>query len=930
MPLSRQEIKQNAVKFAKEWASENREEAESQSFWNEFFAVFGVKRRSVASFEQKVRNIKGQFGSIDLFWSGRLLAEHKSRGKSLEKAASQAFEYIQNLTSDGRNDEIPRYIIVSNFATIVLYDLEPDEGDAEKLEFPLADLHKHVDAFAFIAGYKVHKPKPEDPANIIASELMGQVHDTLFASGYSGHSLERFLVRTLFCLFAEDTGIFEPDAFTAFIEQHTKDDGDDLGLRLSQFFDTLDTPIVKRQKNLDESLSSLQYIDGGLFEETLRPPICNRSIRNALLAATRFDWSRISPAIFGSLFQSVMDPNARRACGAHYTTEDNILKVIRPLFLDELRAEFEKVKSGKSAANRAKLQQFHDKLGRLTFFDPACGCGNFLVLAYRELRRLEMDVFEALHTTGQKLFDATFFSQVDVDQFYGIEIVEFPARIAETALWLMDHQMNLEASVRFGNYFVRLPLQKSAKIVHGNALRMDWTEVLPKEKCSYILGNPPFVGKQYQNATQKEDVQLVCQGVRNFGNLDYVACWYIKAARYIQGTKIPVGFVSTNSITQGEQVEFLWEELYKWNIGIFFAYPSFIWTSEARGKAHVHCVIIGFSVAPIDKRVLFEEVKGIITSKSVSSISPYLVEGPEHYVSSRRVPLCNIPEMIYGSKPADGGFLMVSEDERRNLSKNHPECLTYLRPILGSEEFINGIKRWCFWLVGVNPRDIMSIPEIKRRVELVKDFRLNSKKEPTRRDAEIPTLFTEIRQPTTKYLLVPRVSSETRLYIPIGWVSAKTIASDAVFVVPNAKLYHFGVLTSMMHNVWMRRVCGRLKSDYRYSAKIVYNNFIWPEHVTEEQQKRIAEKAQAVLDARALYPDNTLADLYARGYMPKELLKAHHELDRAVDRAYRKEPFTSDEDRLAFLFGLYEKLTTKPEPLWTTEKTGKKTAKRKK
>ncbi|MGL4595603.1 MAG: DNA methyltransferase, partial [Thermoguttaceae bacterium] len=725
MPLSWTEIRERAVKFSQDWNDSSREKSDAQTFWNEFFSVFGVQRRTVASFEEPVKNIKGQYGYIDLFWRGKLLAEHKSAGKDLTKAASQAFEYIQCLKNQGRDDEIPQYVAISDFRTMILYNLEPDEDDLPVQEISVKELHKHIHSFAFIPGYKVHKLKKEDPANIQAAELMGKIHDVLFANGYSGHNLERFLVRILFCLFAEDTGIFEPNAFTAFIENCTREDGADLGRGIAELFEVLNTPDNQRQKNLDEFLVSMRYINGGLFEEPLKMPACNRAIRNALLSATRFDWSHISPAIFGSMFQCVMDPEARRACGAHYTTEENILKVIRPLFLDDLRNEFNKIKSSK-----AKLNAFHEKLGNLTFFDPACGCGNFLVLAYRELRRLEMDVFEKLHKSGQKFLDTAFVSQVDVDQFYGIEIVEFPVRIAETALWLMDHQMNIEASERFGNYYVRLPLQKSAKIVHGNALQLDWNDVLPKQKCSFILGNPPFVGKNYRSKEQTEDIQLVCQGVRNFGSLDYVACWYIKAAKYIQETVIPVGFVSTNSIAQGEQVEFLWEELYKWSIHINFAYQTFVWTSEAKGKAHVHCVIIGFSAASKEKKQLFAEAGKTFFVKSVSSISPYLFEGSDIYVTSRRTPLCTVPEMVYGSKPADGGFLMVSNAERKLLAKHHPECIPYLRPILGSEEFINNIKRWCFWLVDVNPREIMSIPEIRRRVEQVKAFRLQSKKEP--------------------------------------------------------------------------------------------------------------------------------------------------------------------------------------------------------
>ena len=906
MPLSWNEIKSRAVNFSKEWSGERREDAEAQSFWNDFFEVFGVRRRTVASFEEKVRNIKGQFGFIDLFWRGRLLAEHKSYGKSLDKAASQAFEYIQCLKDENRDDEIPRYVIVSDFAKIVLYDLEPEEGDPPVLTVPIRDLHKHVHAFAFIPGYKIHRSHKEDTANIKAAELMGRVHDALAASGYAGHTLERFLVRVLFCLFAEDTGIFEPNAFTTYIEQSTREDGDDLGPRLGQLFDVLDTPEDKRQKNLDELLASLRYVNGGLFEETLRIPACNQDIRNAVLAATRFDWSRISPAVFGSLFQSVMDPEARRQCGAHYTTEENIMKVIRPLFLDDLRAEFEKVKS-----NKTKLQEFHKKLSSLTFFDPACGCGNFLVLAYRELRLLEMDVLEILFKDGQKFLDSDFVSQVDVNQFYGIEIVEFPVRIAETALWLMDHQMNVLASERFGQYYVRLPLRKSAKIVHDNALRFDWENVLPKEKCSYILGNPPFVGKQFQTQEQKNDMSLVLQSIKGFGVLDYVACWYFKAAEYIQHTSIHVGFVSTNSVAQGEQVGILWAELFANGVKINFGYSTFVWSSEARGKAHVHCVIVGFSVCEKPEKRLFNEQDGSIAVRAVQNINPYLVEGNDVVLLSRSKPICPVPEIVFGSMPNDGGHLLFSDEEKKEFLKLEPGAKEWFRPFLGADEFINGISRWCLWLTDISPSELRALPEVMRRVELVKAHRIQSKRETTRKLAQTPSVFGEIRQPEKgTYILIPRVSSERRTYIPIGFIKNQTIASDATLIFPKAMLFHFGILTSTMHMDWMRRICGRLKSDYRYSAQVVYNNFPWPANVSEANRKKVEEKAKTVLDVRKQFPDSSLADMYDPTCMPVVLLKSHRELDKAVDRCYRSKPFRDEQERLEFLFEMYEKLTT--------------------
>jgi len=904
-PLSWIEIKARALEFAKEWAGEQREGAEAQTFWNDFFDVFGVRRRTVAAFEEKVRNIKGQFGFIDLFWRGKLLAEHKSYGKSLDKAASQAFEYIQCLKDENRDDEIPRYVIVSDFAKIVLYDLEPvpEDGDPPVLVFPIKDLHKHVHAFAFIPGYKIHHSHKEDAANIKAAELMGRVHDALAISGYSGHALERFLVRVLFCLFAEDTGIFEPNAFTTFVEQNTREDGTDLGPQLAQLFDVLDTPEPKRQKNLDELLASFRYVNGGLFEETLRIPACNRAIRDAILTATRFDWCRISPAVFGSLFQSVMDPEARRRCGAHYTTEENIMKVIRPLFLDELRAEFEKYKS-----NKNKLQEFHAKLASLTFFDPACGCGNFLVLAYRELRLLEMDVLEVLFKKGERFLGSDFISQVNVDQFYGIEIVEFPVRIAETALWLMDHQMNMLASERFGQYYVRLPLKKSAKIVFGNALRIDWNDVLSKQKCSYILGNPPFVGAKYQDAVQKEDIRLVFGKMPNVGLLDYVSCWYFKAAEYIQNTHIQVGYVSTNSITQGEQVGVLWSFLFDRGINIRFAYRTFVWSSEAKGKAHVHCVIIGFSLSEPVNRWIFESDGNTLTKRKVARISRYLVDADDIVVTNRREPLCDVPKLAIGNKPIDGGHYLFSDEEKVEFIKLEPKAAPLFRKWLGAKEFINGWNRWCLWVGDCSPSEIRSMPEVRKRVKAVRQYRQNSTSIPTQKIADKPARFHVENMPTKRYLVIPEVSSERRSYIPIAFLSPSVLASNKLRILRDATLWHFGILTSAMHMAWNRQVGGRRKSDYQYSVNLVYNNFPWATNVSATNRKRVEEKAKAVLEARKQFSDSSLADMYDPDCMPPALAKAHRELDKAVDRCYRSKAFRDEQERLEFLFARYEKL----------------------
>src|SRR6266567_3452494 len=565
MPLSWNEIRHRAIAFSKEWTGVKSEQAEKQTFWNEFFDVFGIRRRVVASFEEPVKKISGDYGYIDLFWPGIVLIEHKSLGKDLGKAESQAFRYIQDLAREGRTKEIPRYVIVSDFARIALHDLEPegqrdvallDDSRVVSTDFPLAELHKHIHLFAFIAGYRQHKFEDHDPINIEAVEIMGRLHDALEAGGYSGHKLERFLVRVLFCLFAQDTGIFEPESFKLYLLNRTAEDGSDLGLHLARLFDVLNTPPDSRQKNLDEALAAFPWVNGELFAETLGFADFNRDMRSVLLDCTNFDWSRISPAIFGSLFQAVMEPRERRQIGGHYTNERDILKVIRSLFLDDLRAEFERIKNSK-----IELKRFHERLAGLHFFDPACGCGNFLVITYRELRSLEVELLKALYGGAQQELDIQRLSLVDVDTFYGIEISEWPARIAEVAMWLMDHQMNIRLSEAFGQYFVRLPLKKAPTVVCANALRIDWRQVLLPERCSYMLGNPPFVGGKYQSNSQREDMNKVAAQIDNHGLLDYVTGWYVKAAEYIQGTQIRVGFASTNSVTQGEQVGVLWKFL---------------------------------------------------------------------------------------------------------------------------------------------------------------------------------------------------------------------------------------------------------------------------------------------------------------------------------------------------------------------------------
>jgi len=649
MPLSWNEIKNRALEFSKEWKDESSEDAEAKSFWDGFFNIFGISRRRVASFERPVKKADGRDGYIDLLWKGVLLVEHKSRGKDLDRAFTQALDYFPGL----KERDLPRYVLVSDFARFRLYDLDTDEQH----EFPLAELYKHVKRFGFIAGYQTRSFGGEDPVNIKAAELLGRLHDTLEDSGYTGHQLEVFLVRVLFCLFAEDTAVFERRQFQDYVEQRTVEDGSDLGMHLAMLFQILDQAGDKRLKSLDEQLAAFPYVNGRLFAEPLPIASFTRKMREALLDCCALDWSRISPAIFGSLFQSVMDRDERRNLGAHYTTETNILKAIRPLFLDALEQELAACKGVK------QLEAFHDKLADTRLLDPACGCGNFLVIAYRELRRLELETLQRLHQHDQLALDAAALVRVDVDQFHGIEIADFPAQIAQVALWLTDHQMNLRVSEAFGQYFARLPLRKSPHIVHGNALQLDWKDVIAPERLSYIVGNPPFVGAKFLNDEQRAEMAGIFSGVRNAGLLDYVTAWYRKAVDYMASNPaIQAAFVSTNSITQGEQVGALWPDLLGRGVKLHFAHRTFQWSSEARGKAAVHCVIIGFGLTDVTEKWIYDYEKPKAEPHAVraNNINPYLVDGPNVVVTRRNVPLCSVPEMKSGNKPIDDGNYLLN------------------------------------------------------------------------------------------------------------------------------------------------------------------------------------------------------------------------------------------------------------------------------
>jgi len=912
MRLSWNEIRARAARFAEEWDGAHYERGETQTFYNEFFDVFGVTRRRVASFEEPVKRLGERRGFIDLFWKGVLLVEQKSAGRDLKRAKQQALDYFPGL----KEHELPRYLLVSDFQVFELYDLEDDSA----VRFTLRQLPDYVECFGFILGVQRRAFRDQDPVNIQASEMMGKLHDALKASGFVGHSLERFLVRLVFCLFADDTGIFERrDLFTSLILDRTNPDGSDTGLWLSQLFEVLNTPPNQRQRNLDEDLAQFPYVDGDLFKDRLPIPSFDATMRSLLIDVLDFGWDAISPAIFGSLFQSVMDKKERRSQGAHYTTEKNILKVIEPLFLDELRAEFRRLTERRDAGRRKALEAFHEKLSNLRFFDPACGCGNFLIISYRELRLLEIEVLKALRRDGQLALDVSQLSRIDVDQFYGIELGEFAARIAEVALWMMDHIMNNRLSLEFGKSYVRIPLRKSPHILHADALEVDWAKLIPPQDCSYILGNPPFGGAKYQSPAQREQVRRIAGLGGSGGTLDYVTAWFIKAGEFLQNSQARIGFVATNSITQGEQVAQLWPILFdRYGLEIAFAHRTFAWGSDARGMAHVHVVIIGLTQresAPAIKRLFsYSDIRGDATESEHQALTPYLFDAGSvinrHLmVEETSQPLCDAPKLIIGSKPIDDGQFIFSAEERPPFLHREPGARKFMHPFVGTDEFLYSIERWILHLENASPAEIRSMPAVKERIAAVRRFREQSKSQSTRKLAETPARFHVTVVPEDPFLVIPKVSSERRLYVPIGWLKPPTIPSDLVFVLRNADLWHFGILTSAMHMAWLRQIGGRLKSDYRYSIGIVYNPFPWPD-ATDTQRNRIRTLAQNVLDARAEFPGSTLADLYDIDAMPPQLRKAHRTLDDAVDRLYRPAPFSGDRDRVEHLFGLYEKLVT--------------------
>jgi len=886
-PLDWNDIKKNTAKFYLDFKDATSEASEKQVFWLRFFEIFGIKANQVGTFEQHVKKLGNTEGAIDYFWPGKLIIEHKSRGKDLDDALQQAIDYSISLTKA----EMPCYYIVSDFARIRLLNV----SEYTDITIELKDLTENIELFGFIAGYNSIKITGQHPVNIKAAEKMGKLYDALKNSGYKEEYLDKYLVRLVFCLFAEDSGIFEKNQFTDHILLYTVEDGSSVGSVIDSIFDVVNTSNEKRQKALNNSLQKFPYVNGGLFAERLPIAYFDRDMRKLLIECSQLNWKEISPAIFGSLFQCVIDPQLRRELGAHYTSEENIIKVINPLFINDLKIEFEKIKHDKK-----KLNTFWDKLTKIKILDPACGCGNFLIISYRELKLIEIDTMAAIYGNQTALIKI---SRVNVDQFYGIEIEDFPAQIAQLAMWLMDHLMNNMARDRFGDTRPSIPLSAHAKIIQANSLTKDWKELTNPLEMTYIVGNPPFVGGMMMDEIQKQDISAVFGNEKSIGELDYVSGWYVKAADYI--TKYPhvrVAFVSTNSIVQGEQATILWKYLFeKYDIHIDFAYTTFVWNNEAKGKAKVHCVIIGFSKI----KGIIKKINNGITWKNVYNINQYLVDARSIFVLSRSTPICDVPSMRFGSMPRDGGGFILSEDEKRELETVEPLSKQWIRPYMGSVEFINNKIRWCLWLVDAKPNELRQCPMVLKRIEIVRKSRENSRATATRNFASTPTLFCQIAQPDTDYIIVPNTSSQKRQYVPIGFKTKETIVSNSASLIPDASLYHFGILTSDIHMIWMRSVCGRLKSDYRYSKDIVYNTFPWPD-VCEKSIEQISKYAQIILDVRNKYPDSSLADLYDPDTMPVDLIKAHGDLNGVVKKLYGFKNLT-EEECLAKLLDLYEK-----------------------
>ena len=931
--MTESERREQARQFIQKWHGKGREDEDDRSYWLDILQrILGMDNATDRIDFQKKVIVDGNTKKIDAYIpETRVLIEQKSLGVALERKTAQSggislthYEQAKRYNDNLPYDEKARWIITSNFAEIWVYDMNARVPTPQK--FSIENMQNHSHFLDFIMEKKAKAPTVEEELSKKAGEYVGRIYDAFIKqynnpdSAETQKSLNILCVRLVFCLYAEDAGLFsQNDSFSRYIGQY---EPKDIRRALIDLFEVLDTPEDSRKAMyLSEELASFPYVNGGLFairgKNGIEIPQITEEIKQILLDSAKFDWSGISPTIFGAVFESTLNPDTRRKGGMHYTSIENIHKAIDPLFLDELKAELDEMaaNAGENATPKQKkdgknqLLKFQNKLSSLKFLDPACGSGNFLTETYLSLRRLENEALKLIYGNVRLLGDIIDPIKVHISQFYGIEINDFAVAVAKTALWIAESQMMRETEDIMQKTMNFLPLKTNANIVEGNALRLDWSSVVSPNELNYIMGNPPFVGARLMTKAQKDELLSVFgENWKNIGNLDYVAGWYKKAAEFMRGLEIKAALVSTNSITQGEQAAILWKPLFESGIHIDFSWRTFRWDSESSGKAHVHCVIIGFSCTENNKpKTIYDGENRIVAS----NINAYLIDADDIFVESRQHPLCEVPEIGIGNKPIDGGFYLFTEEEKNEFLKKEPSAAKYFHSWVGSEEFINGKKRYCLWLGDCSPSELRAMPRCMERIKAVHEYRLASKSAGTRKLAEKPTRFHVENMPNENYIIIPRVSSEKRRYIPMGFLNPDTLCSDSVHIIPGATLYHFGILTSNVHNAWTRAVCGRLEMRYRYSKDIVYNNFPWPE-CNEKQKAEIEKTAQMILDARKLYPESTLADLYDPLAMPPELLAAHRANDKAVMQAYGLDIKTTSEPQcVAFLMKRYREMEEK-------------------
>ena len=905
MRISWSQIRDNAIKFAKDFENETSERAESQTFYNEFFKIFGVSRRRVATFAEPTKKSSGGSGEIDLLWKGKIICEHKSKGKNLIKARKQAFDYFAGL----KEQDLPRYVLSSDFQNFNLLDL--DTGEENK--FTLKELPEKIQLFGFIAGFEEIKIKEEDPVNIEAAEKIAILHEEILKNGYKGKTLEILLSRILFCLFADDSGIFYPkDIFLSYLINNTKEDGSDLGLHLNEIFQVLNREEDRRQKNLNVDLISFPYVNGNIFSENINHVSFNKKLRDILIECCSFNWKKISPAIFGSLFQAAMDPELRDNLGAHYTSEKNVLKVLEPLCLNEFHQEFEK-----SSSSVIKLKNLKKKLSKKKFLDPACGCGNFLVIAYRELRKLELKIIKQIDNLNSRNNSPRTQMVLDVESsnlttiplynFIGFEIDFLPSKIAELSMWLVDHQMNVELSNYIGEYFAKIPINESVEIFNINSNNVEWKEYVQTDEVNYIIGNPPFRGVKERTKDQSQEVKNVFNKISGAGNLDYVCCWFKKTAEFIKDTSIKCAFVSTNSISQGIQPGILWRVLISLETKIDFCYRSFVWDNDLKKKANVHVIIIGFSHNNVktNKLIFDTDLENKLFSKNVNIINEYLIDAPYVLIEAKTKPLSKLlPEMNYGSIGYDNNiFIFNKEDELNIFLERNPLAKKYVKKYMGSAEMINNLKRWCLWLEDIDQNDLKKMPGVKDKIEKVKIFRKNSDRKLTQKTANTPYLFGEIRKPTKNYIGIPKVSSIRRKFLPVKFIDKETIPNGSLAFINGQDKFVFGILSSSIYSVWLSCIGGKMKSDYQNSIKIVYNNLVIPENPDENLKERIINLVDNILKIRDRLNDKSLANLYDPNTMPKDLLNAHNELDEKIF-IYLDKKIKSNNDLLRHLMML--------------------------